>query len=399
MFGFLKAPPILLHLSRQEFSVWKVVKGKQVRVGSLKPSAETIGPFLKKLKSVVKGNPLHVVFDDELMYQFELTVSSSILKNKSEIQTELEKHVPESLFGADWDILSQTKEAEGMTTIRVAVPMPDFWHGIRKMIKEEGMSIAQRLPASEADECIQENQNAQPKTPTSHKPTHSSKSFKKTKETPPSRQPAKSSQPVESSASLASPESLDPISALIQSEKQEHPEFELMQSKNHDETSTQQSTHPAILILITLTIAAAMAFGGMYLADTNPELLSPTPIESPTTITVQESSPPTPNPTPAQTPEPQSLSTLSVQILNGSGRAGAARKLATKLTNAGVENIKTGNASRYDFSNTVIQFAASITTETRDLLLEKLEDPDATIGSDLTTSSFDVVITIGQSQE
>lgn len=115
----------------------------------------------------------------------------------------------------------------------------------------------------------------------------------------------------------------------------------------------------------------------------------------------------TPQPTliPEATPVPSSTPStnvkkdeLKVQILNGSGVSGAAGKAKMLLEAAGYKNVDTGNASVSNLAQTEIQIK-STKAEFLDLLIKDLEKSYSAVEAEkplVTTSKFDVVITLGK---
>lgn len=121
----------------------------------------------------------------------------------------------------------------------------------------------------------------------------------------------------------------------------------------------------------------------------------------------KENSTPTPISSDSATTEPSSTAssagtlkkdTLKIQILNGSGVSGAAGKAKTYLEGLGYKSIDTGNASASDFTETEIsikeakkEFTSLLTTD-----LSKNYQVAKAIKTLVTTSRYDVVITLGQ---
>jgi len=112
-----------------------------------------------------------------------------------------------------------------------------------------------------------------------------------------------------------------------------------------------------------------------------------------TTTVVQASPSPTPSPSPAATEIKRA--DLQIQVLNGSGVAGAAAKAKTFLEGLGYVDIAAGNADG-DFQLTEIAFKKAAGKYT-DTLAKDLE-AKYTLGPNVEleeTSNYDVVITLG----
>lgn len=92
------------------------------------------------------------------------------------------------------------------------------------------------------------------------------------------------------------------------------------------------------------------------------------------------------------------LNKYKIWILNGSGKAGEAKKLADLLADKGFNIIKTGNADNYDYENTFIKAKEKIEQEFTDKIKEELKD-EYKIAKDENleaTESADVIIIIGK---
>jgi len=88
----------------------------------------------------------------------------------------------------------------------------------------------------------------------------------------------------------------------------------------------------------------------------------PTPTEDPdVTPTVGPTNSPTPRPTsnPVDSATGLNRSTLSIQILNGSGTAGAGKRASDLLENLGYNVIQVGNADTFDYTQTTIQIKSA----------------------------------------
>lgn len=176
-----------------------------------------------------------------------------------------------------------------------------------------------------------------------------------------------------------------------------------------------------ILILVSLVIFAGLASKNNGENETIES--QPTPTEAPTpteepTPTLAELTPtpktspslspktsPSPTPktsvTPTKSTSPTSTgldrASLTIEIQNGSGVAGAATKVSDILKDLGYEISSTGNADNFDYENTVIQ-VKSTKKAYLDMLKKDLAT-DYTIGeatADLTGSSADALIIVGK---
>ena len=91
------------------------------------------------------------------------------------------------------------------------------------------------------------------------------------------------------------------------------------------------------------------------------------------------------------------LDSFSLRVLNGSGEIGAASAGQKVIETAGFKVKATGNASSYDFEDTVIQVKEAVPLEVVSKLKEALaNDYSVKVGETLKdTTDFDIVVTVG----
>lgn len=144
--------------------------------------------------------------------------------------------------------------------------------------------------------------------------------------------------------------------------------------------------------LVTFVVVGVLAGGIFYF---NSKVSNPSPVQ---TDTNAQTTVPSATASPTAAPEVD-LTTLKINILNGSGKAGQAGIAQGLLEKAGFEGIDTGNADSFDFTATQVALKAdlheSVFTSVSDALsdtyvVEKADALDA-------DSEFDIVITIGSS--
>ena len=165
-----------------------------------------------------------------------------------------------------------------------------------------------------------------------------------------------------------------------------------------------------VIILIALVAYAVIATGGKGESENEltptPTVEVPTPTEAEASPTPEESPTPTPKstttptPTGKTTPTPSNSSldraNLKLDVLNGSGVAGAATKMSSALKDLGYEVGSSGNADNFDYEKTEIQLKS-----TKKAYLEMLKDDlsdDYTIGSATSdyTGDADGVVIVGK---
>lgn len=167
----------------------------------------------------------------------------------------------------------------------------------------------------------------------------------------------------------------------------------VIQEKKEEKASVNKSSYLWITIPIALLFGALAGglityFSGVSKLESND--VTSTPIS--TSIPTDETSP-TDSPT-----KDLERDTLKIQVLNGSGVAGAAGKAKVYLEGLGYVDIVSGNASTSDFPETEI----SIKDSSKDYLelitsdLEKNYEVAKETKTLVSSSAYDVVITIGQ---
>lgn len=107
---------------------------------------------------------------------------------------------------------------------------------------------------------------------------------------------------------------------------------------------------------------------------------------------------PTPVPIPTSTPKPALIrSEWNLEVLNGSGVTGAAKKLADKITELGYQVVKTGNADKDTYTQNQIFVRANLKDKT-DLLIADLKDiiKIASAAGELKDSTASARIIIGK---
>lgn len=198
-------------------------------------------------------------------------------------------------------------------------------------------------------------------------------------------------------------------------------------TQNSTPTSSSSSKGPGkrgkklIFLVLILVILAAVAFGAMQLLGntSTTENIEPTPTieefvlptDEPTPEQTEDTSP-TPKeeedttPTPTKTSSSSSSSVdpvtkldrsdLTIVVQNGSGEAGVANVMKTKLEDLGYVVSSTGNADNFDYAQTNIQ----VKSASKDFLtlLKKDLGNDYTIGSATSdyTGSGDAVVIVGK---
>lgn len=179
------------------------------------------------------------------------------------------------------------------------------------------------------------------------------------------------------------------------------PPMEPVVEMSEPPTKKESKMNLKLVFVVTILTALVVGFvaGGVYVYFSG--VAKPTALPTPKSTTTPEpaaTATPKPSATPAA-PSKDEISKVSVSVLNGSGKIGEASKVKDLLTAGDIKSVTTGNASRYDYTSTVIQFKKEVTPALRSYI-EKLVAKSYTVEVDekdlATSGKTDVVITVGQ---
>lgn len=153
----------------------------------------------------------------------------------------------------------------------------------------------------------------------------------------------------------------------------------------------------ALIVWVLIVVGVALATGtGLLLLVSGPTVFTSF-VAKPTPPAKQDLAPQG-TPTPTSAPEAVKREDFSIQVLNGSGKAGEAAKMKKFLEDKGYTVTDVGNADSSDFEKTAI-----LTKKDKESLLEFLKrdlEGEYTIGTAEATlseaSSYDVRITVGK---
>lgn len=172
-------------------------------------------------------------------------------------------------------------------------------------------------------------------------------------------------------------------------EKKATPSLEVMPEIS---THASNKTKPIVLWAITM-IVACLVVGGMLLVILGKTgslpsvVVIPTPTSTPTSMV-------TPTPSPAEVKR----ELLTIQVLNGGGKAGAATKMKKSLEDKGYQVTDTGNAPSYTYDKTEILVKPA--KKAYIALLEQDLKDSYTLGSSAATLedsvSYDARVIVGK---
>jgi hypothetical protein len=150
------------------------------------------------------------------------------------------------------------------------------------------------------------------------------------------------------------------------------------------------------LIVFLLLIAIGLAVGGFFYYKNSSKVSSDNSQNG--GVPTSHISP-TPTPTPKPTEEAIDLKKYKVQVLNGSGVTGEAKKVSELLVKNGFSAATVGNASRQDYTDTIIEIKDGVAEEVFEKIKNSLGDSyDVTLSEKPLESKsiYDIVVTIGK---
>ena len=159
--------------------------------------------------------------------------------------------------------------------------------------------------------------------------------------------------------------------------------------EEEEEEAKPRVNKKILIILLAVLVVGGLVVGGVLYFRSRVQKSS-----SSTEPTSQE-----PTPTPTTVPEGVSLEDYKAQVLNGSGIAGEAGVVQGLLATAGLEEVDTGNAASYDFTDTKVSLKKDVPDEVFDEIKKALESYSVVKGDTLSEDSgFDIVVTVGSTK-
>jgi hypothetical protein len=179
---------------------------------------------------------------------------------------------------------------------------------------------------------------------------------------------------------------------------------ELEKSNENPEKKKKVSnskTNFKLILIVTVLTALIVGFvsGGVYVYFSGLTNLNQTSKPQPTPTPLEVEQTPSPIPTPLASPKAENidLSVYKISVLNGSGKIGEAGKVRDLLKADGFTVSSVGNASRYDYTDTIIQVTKDVPNSVISSIKKSLSDSYSVKEGDTlpSTSKYEVVITVG----
>lgn len=154
----------------------------------------------------------------------------------------------------------------------------------------------------------------------------------------------------------------------------------------------QSNANPLVIIIPGILLLGALLGGIIFYQNSLKGKPTPTPTPTAAALTTPE---------PTSSPSAQvNLEKYQIKVLNGSGTSGEAGKVQDLLTKAGFVVSSTGNATSYDYTDTVIQVKSDVDTAFVDKLSTTLSKTYS-VGKNQTLSSSskdEVIVIVGSSK-
>ena len=199
--------------------------------------------------------------------------------------------------------------------------------------------------------------------------------------------PAKTETKPESTEAITDKESTKPAAST------EDKEDSGDDDSDSDEEEDEEEEKPPVNKKIFIILAVVIVVGGLVVGGT---LYFRSRVEK-TPAASEETTEAAPTPTPE--PEVVSLEDYKVQVLNGSGIAGEAGVVQNLLDSAGLEEIETGNADNYDYTDTKVGMKELVPDEVFDEVKKALGNYSVVKSDALSDDSgYDIVVTVGSTK-
>lgn len=178
--------------------------------------------------------------------------------------------------------------------------------------------------------------------------------------------------------------SVDPIKGIIHSSNVHGSDESTSRLEINNQASKKSFSKIVLIIPALFLIIGSIIFFGSKLKPKNVDQINPVISVIPTITTIPTTIP---------------ISTLKIQVLNGSGIAGQATKIVNLLSKDNFIVDQTGNATNFDFTQTQIQIKSNISQDVVSLLTKSISDEFTSTISAVKldeTGVFDIIITTGK---
>lgn len=341
----------ILNLKKSSLEVFSVQHGQKTATAETTWDPDNLVSKLELIKDKFQTSSIRVLLDDDIAYTMNREVKEGEVVTRESVLEEIKKQFPDTL-GEDWDF--RIADEDGKQTILVFAPVKAIFDVLASSASKAGLVLEDVEPVSFA---LRRGEDAVLSL--------AAKSLKGKDE--------------------------DVLNLRVEIDEKEQ-KLEDTQTVRKPSKPLSNKVKTLLIAFFVVLVVSALVVGGIIRSKSTK---SPEPSPEPSITPVIVS--------PSPTPEPPDLSTLSVQILNGSGVAGEAGAVKDVLTEEGFDsdNIETGNADNYDYKDTEVSLDSTVNPAVYDIVKKSLNSEYYVVpGEDLESDNeYSVVIIVGTKTE
>ena len=358
----------VLVVSRISLELWQVTLGgrsKARRIDAVANSNKGIDIFWTKVKKQVRDEELRILTTDEISYVIRLRMPDSvpILKLREWVLEQVQKFIPEELKPDDWDYMVGDGELAPKDRIVVYAPVENIWANVKYFLMKYKIKVETVEPEAAA---VMRNKDAiigialKPEKVIEGSDVENlglevtAKAMKKEKKIK-----------VVNQTPMMEKKQLPIMPLIIVGAVLVIGFFIYMLWTN----VIGPLMFPAMFAKITP--APPVKVADVVATEINQALSSPTPTQSIVERSVTK-----------DVPEYKDKGELIVQILNGSGKPGIAKKAGDILVDLGIVNILMGNAVSYSYTKAYIGFGDKVEKSLQETVLSRFKDEGYSLNID-----------------
>ncbi len=359
---------VVIKLARKSLWVYKVGPEGLGEFSETEWKPDNLDQLLRTIKVKFQTTKARVILADEISYNLEFDWPDKDKPTRTQIQAELEGRVPDEIKENNWDYDLVETEG-GKFKVRVFVPVEDVFETFMKTCKQVGLGVEVVVPESflgEGDDLMIKAARL--------------KLNKKDEE-------------LLGIVSEKKEESIlnKPISFGGESSK----------DKEVDKEIEEEEKSNKLIIwggLVLVVILSGVLVWLLQNKRNRPAKVygSPRPSPSSTPVAVVKEKPKEASSAGVKKEEVD-LSKYKIKVENGSGIAGEAGRVREILADEGFEQIKTGNADKFDYQETIVEVKPGVAEKVSKTIERALNDRYVMKFQGLKKDSeYDVLIIVGK---
>lgn len=355
---------VVIHLKRSKMEVFGVVRGEKVTNAEVEWDENNLVDKLKLVKDKFETKKVRILLADGVAYLWVRPVKDGEEITRKQLEKEMESEFPEAV-GSMWDYAIE--KVEGGREALVFAPVKEVFDQVAEAAGKAKLVIEDVEP-----ERFARRRGDDPVVEITKKKLKGKDEDLLSMKVEIVKTPPKADQPMAEVSSVNPVNPVNPVDAV----------------KVKTKTKRKIDIKKTLMIVGGVILLIGLVVGGILVsrsATSEPEEIVITPIATAT---------------PEPTPEPVEMSSVSVQILNGSGVTGRAGEIADLMMEIGVEEdkIETGNADNYDYLEVEVAVREDLDESVYSQIEEALSDEYSVAEVDGLSeeSEYDVVIVVGQ---